>query len=98
VYNARKHADGAPIHVVVQQQGAVLVAAVQDEGPGFDMNAISSNYAERGSLGIINMQDRARLVEGNVVIDSAPGQGTRVRLTVPLTQRRTSARSNGERD
>jgi signal transduction histidine kinase len=92
VNNARKHARGAPIHIQVQQNGSSLVATVRDEGPGFDMTAISSNYTERGSLGMVNMQDRARLVEGNLHIESSPGHGTRITLRVPLPDRRAKAR------
>ncbi len=88
VNNARKHGGGAPIHVNVQQQGGSLVATVRDEGPGFDTDAVSSNYSERGSLGMVNMRDRARLVDGKFSLESAPGRGTRVTLTVPLNDRR----------
>lgn len=90
VNNARKHGGGTPIHVSVHNSGGSLVATVRDEGPGFDVNAVAANYAERGSLGMVNMRDRARLVEGKLTIDSAPGKGTRVTLTVPLNERRKS--------
>lgn len=88
VNNARKHAPGAPIQVTVHKQGAMLVASVRDEGPGFDTNAVSSNYSERGSLGMVNMRDRARLVDGNFTLESAPGRGTRITVTVPIADRR----------
>lgn len=87
VNNARKHAGGAPIHVNVQLQGDTLVATVRDEGPGFDTTAVSTNYSERGSLGMVNMRDRARLVEGKFSVESAPGRGTRVSLVVPIAGR-----------
>lgn len=92
VNNARKHARGATIHVQVQRQGNMLLATVRDEGPGFDMELVGSNYSERGSLGMVNMQDRARLVEGILNVESSPGRGTRVTLRVPLPDRRAQAR------
>lgn len=91
VNNARKHAQGAPINVQVVQQGSTLIATIRDEGPGFDVNAVSSNYTERGSLGMVNMQDRARLVEGTLNVESAPGRGTRITLRVPIVDRRAKA-------
>lgn len=93
VNNARKHARGAPIQVAVQQQNGALIATVRDEGPGFDLTAVTSNYSERGSLGMVNMQDRARLVEGTLNVESAPGRGTRITLRVPYVDRRVRART-----
>jgi len=44
-------------------------------------------YDERGSLGMVNMYERAELVGGQLAITSKPGQGTRVTLSVPLQER-----------
>ncbi|MBI4670140.1 MAG: GAF domain-containing protein [Chloroflexi bacterium] len=93
VNNARKHARGAPIHVNVQQQSTAIIATVADEGPGFDMSAVDTNYNARGSLGMVNMRDRARLVEGHLTVESAPGRGTRITLRVPLHAQSTTART-----
>jgi signal transduction histidine kinase len=82
--NARKHAGGAAIHVRVCQQSDNLVATVQDEGPGFDVEKVEASYDQRGSLGLVNMRERARLLDAHFSIDSAPGRGTRVMLIVPL--------------
>ncbi len=90
VNNARKHARSAAIHVTVQQQGNTLLAVVADEGPGFDTAAVNANYTARGSLGMVNMNDRARLVDGQLNIESKPGQGTRVILRVPLKNRKSA--------
>jgi signal transduction histidine kinase len=87
VNNARKHAGGTPIHVTLGRQDGNLVATVQDEGPGFDPEAVNARYDQRGSLGLMNMKDRARLLDGNLSIDSAPGRGTRIVLVVPFGER-----------
>ncbi len=92
VNNARKHARGAPIQIQVQQQGNALLATISDQGPGFDVNAVSGNYSARGSLGMVNMHDRARLVDGTLAVESTPGRGTRITLRVPLTERRLKTR------
>ena len=94
INNARKHARGAPIHVSVQNQAGMLIAVIADEGPGFDVNAVSSNYNSRGSLGMVNMHDRARLVEGQLTVDSAPGRGTRITVRVPLLNRTKNPAKN----
>jgi signal transduction histidine kinase len=42
------------------------------------------SYDERGSLGMINMHERAELVNGKLTIASASGKGTQIKLTVSL--------------
>ncbi|HHN93283.1 MAG TPA: hypothetical protein ENK17_00810 [Anaerolineae bacterium] len=64
-----------------------FVAEVEDDGKGFDVNAVQSRYDERGSLGMINMLERAQLLNGQLVVASEPGQGTTVTLTMPLRGR-----------
>lgn len=84
INNARKHGKGAPIQVSLQRQNNSLVAIVQDQGPGFDLDAVEKSYGQRASLGLQNMRDRAKLIDGNLNILSAIGHGTRVTLVVPL--------------
>lgn len=82
--NARKYSRGAPIHVSLARQNNVLVAVVQDSGPGFDLNLVTSIYNEKASLGLQNMRERSALIDGDLRIDTAPGRGARVTLIVPL--------------
>jgi signal transduction histidine kinase len=84
INNARKHGKGAPIQVSLQRQDNSLVAIVQDQGPGFDLDAVEKSYGQRASLGLQNMRERAKLIDGNLTILSAIGHGTRVTLVVPL--------------
>jgi signal transduction histidine kinase len=58
---------------------------VRDNGKGFDLRATQEGYAERASqsLGMVNMYERAERVGGRIEIDSSPGNGTTVTLTVP---------------
>ena len=59
----------------------------EDDGEGFDVDAVQMSYDERSSLGMINMYERAELIGGNIKITSAPGNGTRIRLNVPVARR-----------
>lgn len=79
--NIVKHAgvDHATMQVMVDQ--GALTLTISDPGRGFDSNAASANA--RG-LGLISMAERARLAEGQFAIQSQPGQGTAVRVTIPL--------------
>jgi len=62
----------------------LFVAQVEDNGRGFDLQAVEQTMGTRGSLGMINLKERAALIEGNLTIESVPGEGTRVILVVPL--------------
>jgi len=44
---------------------------------------VLENYAKRGSLGLLQMRESARLIGAQLSLDSSPGQGTRVRLRIP---------------
>jgi signal transduction histidine kinase len=84
ITNARKHGQTENIWVRLYIQGDVFVAQIEDDGRGFDVDAVQVRYDERGSLGMINMHERAELIGGTLTIASAIGEGTRITLTVPL--------------
>lgn len=86
VNNARKHAQATHIWVRLAVQNDMFLAQVADNGRGFDVEAVESSYGSRGSLGLINLKERAQLVGGNISIESAPGQGTKVTLLVPVKE------------
>jgi signal transduction histidine kinase len=87
VNNARKHAQAAHIWVRLKSVDKDLdLLEVQDDGVGFDVNSVDASYETRGSLGMINMRERAELVNGLLRIESAEGRGTRVRVLIPITE------------
>jgi signal transduction histidine kinase len=85
VNNARKHAQAEHIWVRLKCQSDVLLVEIQDDGVGFNVGAVDSNYSRRGSLGMVNMRERAEMINGVIKIDSAESRGTRVMVYVPLT-------------
>jgi signal transduction histidine kinase len=84
--NALKHAKAKHIWVRLRRDGRNLVTVVQDDGVGFDMQAVLRSYEKRGSFGLLNIDERARLVGGSAEIESAPGKGTKVTIIVPIEQ------------
>jgi hypothetical protein len=87
ITNARKHSKGAPIHVRLIQGEALIIAQVEDEGPGFDLQAVMSSYTSKSSLGLLNMQERAGLVGGQLKIDTV-GVSALLFQPTPATKRR----------
>ena len=55
---------------------------IKDNGKGFDPKLVQEKYAQRGSFGLLNMQERASRIGGELQITSQAGQGTTVTLTV----------------
>ena len=78
--NVRKHSGAANVRIELRQDSASVVVVVEDDGHGFDVTAVER---AKGHYGLESMQERARLLRGELHIDSRPGQGTRVMLDVP---------------
>lgn len=87
VNNARKHAQAEHIWVRLKPIAEDLaLLEIEDDGVGFDIESVTSSYDNRGSLGMINMRERAELVSGVFNIESKPGEGTRIQIVIPLTE------------
>jgi signal transduction histidine kinase len=84
VNNARKHAQAEHIWVRLKANHDTLLLDIQDDGVGFNLGDVEDNYDRRGSLGMVNMRERADMLSGTVRIDSAEGKGTRITVFVPL--------------
>ena len=86
VNNARKHASAPNIWVRLHpfQQGMALLE-VQDDGIGFDTEAVNKAYDKRSSLGMVNLRERTELVNGLLNLQSTLGKGTNVSVYIPLT-------------
>jgi len=86
VNNARKHAKANKIWVKVQRlQPDLAFLEIEDNGKGFLVENVMDNYDDRGSLGMLNMRERAELVQGVFHIKSVPGEGTQIQVVLPLT-------------
>jgi len=84
VNNARKHAESSDITIYLYQEEGHLIASVRDRGKGFDLQATEATYETRGSLGLVNMKERARLIGADLRMRSRVSEGTTVELRIPL--------------
>ena len=86
VNNARKHAQAEHIWVRLKLiRNDIALLEVQDDGVGFNVSSVTSHYERRGSLGMVNMRERAELINGHVELHSQEGEGTLIRLWIPLS-------------
>jgi len=80
--NVAKHAGASRVEVRVERTGAAVVLEVADDGAGFALDA----PRKASSLGLMGLRERARLLQGTVDIDTAPGRGTRIRVLIPVPE------------
>ncbi|HEX5273169.1 MAG TPA: PAS domain S-box protein, partial [Gemmataceae bacterium] len=80
--NVLKHARARHVSVVLRRTTDQALAVVEDDGCGFDPDAVTG--AAAGRLGLLGMRERLGLVGGTLTVESTPGAGTTVIARVPL--------------
>jgi signal transduction histidine kinase len=80
ITNAMKHSQSPAVQVRLRQDHAWVRLEVIDQGIGFDPD--QRNFSN--SFGLRGIRERARLLGGHAMIDSAPGHGTRVAVELPV--------------
>lgn len=82
--NIAKHAQADAVQLELSFQPDQLCLHVQDNGIGFDPETILLNGGPRHAWGLIGMQERVSLAGGKCVIQSRPGAGTQIEVSIPL--------------
>ena len=81
--NIRRHAAASECSLLVRYSSQKMIMEIRDNGRGFAVREPSGDIGYPGRLGLIGMEERAKLVGGIVTIRSRPGVGTTVRLELP---------------
>jgi len=87
VHNALAHSGGTAVDVGLAEEAGRVVALVADDGTGFDL---ATRERAVGHFGIRGMRERARRIGGALAIETPPGAGTRVIVTVPVARDETA--------
>jgi nitrate/nitrite-specific signal transduction histidine kinase len=82
LHNVRRHAEAKHTWVRVRRDGDALHVTVEDDGQGWDLDRSTAQAGQH--FGLQTMRERAESLGGTLLIDTAPGRGTRVTATVPL--------------
>jgi signal transduction histidine kinase len=80
VTNALRHGNAKMIHVLLSYQADKVILAVRDNGCGFLPNSASATLG----IGLLGMRERVAALAGCVEIESAPGKGCCITVTMPL--------------
>jgi len=89
--NITKHAQAKDVSIKLEYRMNTVIVSVRDDGIGFDLDTVRMSRAHRPSLGLAGMQERAALLDGEVTIQSSPGQGTLVEAKLPLRTKESEA-------
>ncbi len=83
--NIARHAQAQHVAVSLRRINGHLSLEVVDDGVGFDPAGVKPTHTPRG-LGLLGMRERMAMVNGHLMIESQPGQGTRIVAEAPLKE------------
>jgi signal transduction histidine kinase len=83
--NSSKHAQARTSKIRLWRVQGLVCCSIEDDGTGFDQSGISSGKVPRG-LGLLGIKERLQVLGGSCEILSAPGQGTKLNVKIPLEQ------------
>ncbi|HZX62466.1 MAG TPA: ATP-binding protein, partial [Bacteroidales bacterium] len=84
ITNAGKYARDSYVNIAFQKTASELIINYSDNGPGFD-----SSLIEKKGMGLMNIFERAKLLNGSAQVTSSPGDGTSWKIKFPLVQGKT---------
>jgi len=84
VTNIAKHAEADTVLIQCNERDGTLTIEIEDDGKGFDPSTLPPPAARERGLGLMGMRERVELLGGSLVMDSAPGRGTHMIVSVPL--------------
>ncbi|MFZ1753857.1 MAG: PAS domain-containing protein [Caldilineaceae bacterium] len=83
--NVVKHARARQVNVSLRFDEAQVCLEIEDDGVGFDMgpsDSLSTSIVHSGGMGLRGIQERVEKIRGHLLVQSTPGQGTRLRVTI----------------
>lgn len=83
ISNVVQHARAENVRISLGYLNDRVVFEIEDDGQGFDPEAVISARQGSGAYGLMGMQERVTLMNGRLEIDSEPGEGTRVCVEIP---------------
>ncbi|HSD09134.1 ATP-binding protein [Flavobacterium sp.] len=84
INNAIKYADSTHIIVQLSHSATLLSIIVDDNGKGFDINAVEKKRNSESGMGMLFMKERIQYINGRVFFNSIPNEGTRITFNIPI--------------
>ncbi len=86
IHNVGKHAQAHKVKINIEARNGSIIAMVEDDGKGFDLEAVSRQKMGSQSLGLMGIKERAALLGGTLSIESVIGRGTRLVVEIPVSE------------
>jgi signal transduction histidine kinase len=86
ITNIEKHSGAETVLIQCLERDNVISIEIEDDGKGFSPESLPPPAARERGLGLLGMRERVELFGGTLELDSAPGSGTRIAVTVPIVQ------------
>jgi signal transduction histidine kinase len=83
--NVRRHSMAKRCEIKLSFVNKETFLSIADDGKGFNLPNLLSSFARKGKLGILGMYERARLLDGEFMIETGLGKGTTVTMRVPIS-------------
>ncbi len=87
LHNVERHAEACTVDISLSHDERQLTLTVADDGCGMSIDEAMANSIRGDKLGLLGMQERARLLDGTVQVASAHRSGTRIEINVPIADR-----------
>lgn len=82
--NVVRHANANNVSLLLERSEDRIIAIIEDDGCGFDVEAVMKNPLKERQLGLLGMEERVALVGGSLTIESTPHLGTSVYVRIPI--------------
>jgi PAS domain S-box-containing protein len=82
--NMWRHSQATEAELIVEFEVGRIRITVKDNGKGFDLPSSVGDLTRSGKLGLAGMRERARLLGGDIKIESEPGKGTSITVEAPI--------------
>lgn len=84
--NIKKHAGVNQAHIMLDFEETMIRLEVSDQGKGFDPVKVHDEVSGKQSFGLLSMKERITLLEGEFQLESSPGKGTVIRVSIPIQE------------
>jgi PAS domain S-box-containing protein len=89
--NIQKHADARHVSIRLVASYPNIILRIKDDGKGFDVKERLVTALNEKRMGLRSMEERVRLLEGKIRIQSRPGKGTKVLIEVPYEEKKSES-------